>query len=305
MTLKIDFLKKKLAILNKIFWIGFFSKKWTSYINKKKTNLVLYSVSKEITPLIKKYSEIKPPTSSIGKKVWVFWYAGVKNSPPIVKKCIEQMQQIDQVELIILDKNNLEDFFIWDENIKRKFNAGYISITHLSDIIRNQVLTNYGGFWFDATIFTINKEIINMHCKDSFYTIKHKDYAACSHFSKGLWSSFLIGVPPNHPFTSFISEYYAWYYKYYDYPFDYFMTDYIYFLEFKTFSYITRQINDIKPENKDVFFLAKHLSKSCDDKQWANLLNENSIQKLNWRSTMKKSKQNSYYYRMFTHEDKR
>ena len=81
MTLKIDFLKKKLAILNKIFWIGFFSKKWTSYINKKKTNLVLYSVSKEITPLIKKYSEIKPPTSSIGKKVWVFWYAGVKNSP--------------------------------------------------------------------------------------------------------------------------------------------------------------------------------------------------------------------------------
>lgn len=51
--------------------------------------------------------------------------------------------------------------------ILKKFENGYISITHLSDIIRVLLLYNYGGLWIDSTVLNISS--INRKVFDSTF----------------------------------------------------------------------------------------------------------------------------------------
>ena len=209
-------LKRQLNVLNKIFWFGFYSKSWINYINRKKIDAVSTSLKDEVKPLLDKYKNVPIPDSQIGNRVWVFWYTGLDSAPSIVKKCIAEMRKMRDVDLVFLDKDNLDKYFIWDENIRKNFFDGVISVTLLTDVIRNQLMSLYGGFWFDSTILVIDNNFILDHEHEQFYSVKHKDYAACTHFNSGKWSSFLSGMPKGHPLASFTYDFFVWYFSKYD-----------------------------------------------------------------------------------------
>lgn len=89
------------------------------------------------------------------KTVWVFWMQGMENAPSLVRTCYDSVcRNIPQgYDVVLLSENNLKEYislpqFIWD-----KYERGCISTTHLSDIIRIELLCTYGGCWVDATVF--------------------------------------------------------------------------------------------------------------------------------------------------------
>ena len=289
-------LKRDLSFLNKVFWIGFYSKKWVHFINQKKIHFVINSIGKEIQPIIDRYQSYKIPNTKIGNRVWVFWYTGIENAPPIVKKCIEQMQIVKDIDLKFIDKENLNDYFEWDSNIKLKFEAGAISVTLLSDIIRNQLLSRYGGFWLDATILVLDKNFILNHKDLSFYSVRHQDYAACTHFNDGKWSSFLSGMPKGHPLASFSYDFFVWYFSEFDMSFDYFMIDYIYMFAYLKFTAVRKQIDSLTAENEDVFIMGRNIRKSCSKVQWNHVIDNNHIQKLIWKIDGNKISRNKKTY---------
>ena len=282
MSTDIAKLKRRFSFLDKIFWIGFYSKKWIDSINKAKIDLFMDTIGKEAEPIVDKYINAEYPSGPIGNRVWVFWYTGFDTAPPIVRKCIQEMQKVHGIDLVILDKDNLDEYFIWDPVIKERFEEKSISITFLTDVIRNQLMARLGGFWFDATLLVLDKDFIKDHSSLDFYSLRHGDYAACSHFNDGRWSSFLSGTPAGHPLPCFATDFFVWYFSQYKEICNYFLIDYVYMLAYLSFPELHKEIDDLEVENEDVFFMGRNIRKKCSDKEWNHVLQNNCIQKLIW-----------------------
>lgn len=115
-------------------------------INEKNIELYLMKIVKQKEDEIKK---IKPEALHHGilkDPIWIMWYQGIENAPDIVKCCIESVKEnCSGHEVIVLSEQNLSEFVKLPDFIIEKFKKGYISRTHLSDMIRLNLLYLYGG----------------------------------------------------------------------------------------------------------------------------------------------------------------
>ena len=56
-------------------------------------------------------------------------------------------------EFVVLDKTNISDYVRLPEYIEKKWKAGIIGNAQYSDLVRNELLIKYGGYWIDSTVF--------------------------------------------------------------------------------------------------------------------------------------------------------
>ncbi len=86
--------------------------------------------------------------------VWVMWLQGIDKAPEIVQKCIEsQKKNLPDKKFIILDDTNIGDYVSLPDYIEEKRKKGIIGNAHYSDLVRNEILIKYGGYWIDSTVF--------------------------------------------------------------------------------------------------------------------------------------------------------
>ena len=137
--------------------------------DKKSLEIVRLSVNNKILKrLRKKYkvfiNEFKKKQSHCqyehkhSNKVWICWLQGMDNAPDIVKKCYESIKKnlIDK-EIILLTEENYRDFVQFPTYIQEKIDNGTITKTHFSDLLRIELLIQYGGTWIDATVYCSGK----------------------------------------------------------------------------------------------------------------------------------------------------
>lgn len=94
------------------------------------------------------------PSQTAPKIIWTCWWQGKENMPPVVKRCIESMRQhCPQYDIRIVTTENMHNYIELPDYIWQKHQKGYISRTHLSDILRVSLLAKHGGLWLDATVF--------------------------------------------------------------------------------------------------------------------------------------------------------
>lgn len=102
--------------------------------------------------LIRKYSKDEL-THEHSRKVWVCWLQGMEQAPEIVKVCYESLKRhLKGREIIVITKNNINDYVTFPEHIQRKYEKGIIPMAQYSDLLRLELLTRYGGTWIDATV---------------------------------------------------------------------------------------------------------------------------------------------------------
>lgn len=101
------------------------------------------------------------PKERNNQTVWVMWLQGFENAPEIVKKCIaSQEKYMPGKKFVFLDKTNINDYVDLPDYIEDKWKNGIIGNAQYSDLVRNELLIKYGGYWIDATVlFTDNKLI--------------------------------------------------------------------------------------------------------------------------------------------------
>lgn len=95
-----------------------------------------------------------PKQDNEEKIVWICWYQGYENAPPIVKACINsiKMRMGKTHDIRIITEDNMEDYVKFPDDIKEKYRKGIISKPFFSDLLRLELLLTYGGIWIDATI---------------------------------------------------------------------------------------------------------------------------------------------------------
>lgn len=87
-------------------------------------------------------------------KIWVCWFQGEKQAPPIVHQCIASIRKYaGNREVIVLTEENISQYVTFPEFIIKKKEKGIMTNAHYSDILRLYLLAQYGGIWIDATVY--------------------------------------------------------------------------------------------------------------------------------------------------------
>lgn len=86
--------------------------------------------------------------------VWVCWFQGIdNNTPSVVKRCIQSMyDNLKKEEVILLTDENFPNYVSLPDFIMKKYRDGIITKTHMTDILRLELLIKYGGIWIDSTV---------------------------------------------------------------------------------------------------------------------------------------------------------
>lgn len=88
------------------------------------------------------------------KNIWMYWHQGFDKAPELVKNCVAQWRLLHpDWELKLLDKDTANDYLKTMPIDTAKLKE--LELPHYSDLIRTQLLINYGGVWADPTCFPL------------------------------------------------------------------------------------------------------------------------------------------------------
>ena len=105
-----------------------------------------------------KYDSKLPHETS--NKIWICWFQGIENAPNIVKRCYESvLKNMPNKEVILLTDDNIRNYVRFPDYIQEKYEKGIITRTHMTDLLRLELLIQYGGMWLDATVFCSSSKI--------------------------------------------------------------------------------------------------------------------------------------------------
>ena len=86
--------------------------------------------------------------------VWVCWFQGMENAPKMVQYCFESLKSnLRDKRIILITEDNYKAYVQFPTYILEKYEKGCFSKTHLSDLLRLELLIKYGGTWIDATVW--------------------------------------------------------------------------------------------------------------------------------------------------------
>ena len=111
---------------------------------------------REIQMFEKRYQDNE--VHKISNKVWVCWFQGMDQAPDLVKKCYQSLQEnLSDREIILITSENIQEYVEFPDYIIDKWKKGQITHTHMTDLLRLELLIKYGGMWIDATVLCTSK----------------------------------------------------------------------------------------------------------------------------------------------------
>lgn len=182
-------------------------------------------LNKQYKPVLQRFDKAYSPVNLVqqkSNKVWVFWLQGMENAPALVKKCYQSLHDnLKDREIILITQDNMKDYVQFPSYIEEKVKSGVITITHLSDLLRIELLCKYGGTWVDATVLCTGGNIPN-YMMDSdlfcFQNLRPGDNGSAINVS-----SWFMTACSNNKILLGIREMFFEYWKTHDYLIDYFL----------------------------------------------------------------------------------
>lgn len=240
--------------------------------HKKLLAYLKTNVFNEIEPV--EVSNIESQT----KYLFCMWWDGYVNAPELVQMCIASLKNIIGFEVVILDKNNISSFITLSNTIIERYEKNEITKTHLSDIIRVNLLANYNCVWVDATVF-ISKKIRNI---DKYNIFSISENYEKKYISKCRWTGFFMSCIDKQFLFSYAVQFFEIYWKKYNLLIDYYLLDYVYELMYENVEDFKNHI-DVLPQQDDIYALSNAMEVSNDIEMINNICETHPISKLTWK----------------------
>lgn len=237
--------------------------------------------------IIEKYScaesVFSPNAEPSRKRVWVLWWEGVEEMPEVVKHCVNSMKQhAAGYEVVVLTKDNYNEYAKLPKHIVDHFEKGDIEIVHLADILRVFLLCQHGGVWLDATVF-LSDDLPSDYVDSAFFS-SNTGNKASAFASKGRWSGYFMAVSHSHTVLfDYLREIYTEYWKEHDIILCYFLLDYLLLIAHDSFPPIGKLIDDIPVNNVNVKKLSAELNNPFDQGKWDDIKKDTVVHKLSWK----------------------
>ncbi|MDN2452991.1 capsular polysaccharide synthesis protein [Lactobacillus sp. UCMA15818] len=227
------------------------------------------------------------------RKIWFFWAQGIENAPVIVKKCYESLcENLKNRNIVVLDEYNYKKYISFPNYIQRKIDTGIITKTHISDLLRVALLSEYGGTWIDATVYCSGDNYEN-YMFDS-------DLFVFSSLKPGLdgkstqISSWFITSSPKNPIILLTKKLLYRYWLSNNKMIDYFLLHDMFQLAIETYH---EEWGKIVPfDNSTPHILLLRLFDKYDEKTWAAIKKRTSFHKLSYKFNLESMDTYDTYY---------
>ena len=163
--------------------------------SSKPTNLDVFNyVEQKYSDFLNELPVYKREDSPTPKIFWWCWLQGLKNAPPICKVCLKALaRNYPDYKINIVTLKNISQFVSFPEHVVKKFNAGKISPTHFSDMLRLELLINHGGIWLDSCVLCTGRE--RDYLSEPLFVFKRTGMDLSAHLA----SSWFIVAQKAHP----------------------------------------------------------------------------------------------------------
>lgn len=213
-------------------------------------------------------------------KVWICWFQGIENAPEIIKKCYESVKNnLKDREVILITEDNMEDYVKFPDYILEKYRKGIITKTHLTDLLRLELLIKYGGLWLDASVYCSNNNIPDYISNSDlfFFQCLKPGRDGHSHIN----SSWLISSKTNNKILMATKYLCYEYWKYNNYLIDYFLLHD--FMAIVLEYYESDWMKIIPVSNSTPHILLLRLFEPYDEVIWNEIKKQTSFHKLSYK----------------------
>lgn len=263
--------KSVTGILKKINYYSFV----TSSLSQR--NWALYKLRKKYSKFIDNM-DFEVSYEPISDIIWVCWLQGIENAPNIVQGCYRNLlKNAENKKVILITEKNMFEYVQFPDYIMEKYKNGYISKTHFSDLLRTELLVNYGGIWVDSTVLLTNR-IPNILLERPLFLFSQESFCDSRHFYYNNW--FIVAQKNNRVLRAVRSLLFE-YYKDNDYLIDYFLWHICMILVAEKYEDDVNNILGIA--DVDSHFLQFNFDKKFDQHYWNYLTDKTVIHKLTYK----------------------
>ncbi len=229
--------------------------------------------------------------------VWVCWFQGMEQAPALVQKCYQSLKEnLISKEIILITSENMSDYVTFPDYILEKWKKGQITHTHMTDLLRLELLIKYGGMWIDATVLcTENEKNIPPYFFDSdlfFFQCLKPGRDGHSHIN----SSWLISAKSNNKILMACRYLCYEYWKKNNSLIDYFLLHD--FMAIVLEYYPQDWLRVVPRDNATPHILLLKLFEQYDDKMWSYIKQQTPFHKLTYKFEPEKVNLKSTYYDM-------
>ncbi len=147
-------------------------------------------------------------------KVFVFWAQGIETAPPIVRRCADEVRRRHREgDVVFLDAASAREHAEVPAELAGRLGHEW---TRLSDLLRLELLSTYGGVWMDATCLPRARmqDAVPDLLESGFFAFTYR------HARLGNW---FLASEPNHYLVAMLREAHYAYWRAYDHVVDYYL----------------------------------------------------------------------------------
>jgi hypothetical protein len=255
--------------------------------------------------IINKYADSSTLPNSFIKKdstIWICWWDGEETMPPLVRVCYKTiLLHAGTHPVQLITKFNFRDFITIPDYILKKVESKIITVTHFSNMLRANLLYDYGGIWMDATILVLKDISLD---NSAFFTLKAPAkksksislarFAGLSNKSLSFnvndardpqtsrWSGFLIAGSKHSQIFAYMRDILYAYWKDHNDQIDYLLYDYTIALGYDNIPAAKKMIDDVPGTEKEKFVLEENLNKEYSEESFS-AFSSTTFHKLTWK----------------------
>ncbi|PRT72376.1 capsular biosynthesis protein [Streptococcus anginosus] len=282
-----------------------FSKKSLEIVRLNNSNVVLARLRKKYRSTIKKFREenqyslvYNQQHTSSSKKIWICWFQGLEAAPHVVQECIASVKKhLSDREVVVLTDANYHHYVTFPDHIKTKIAQGIISKTHLSDLLRLELLTKYGGTWIDGTVFCSSSDIPSYMLDSNLFLFQNlKPGLDGQALAISTW--FMTASKSHHPLLELTKDLLYFYWEQNNTMVDYFLIHHFFQLSIEEFPEYWSKV--VPFNNSTPHILQLRLFEKYDETMYHYILEQTPFHKLTYKFEEEKSRiPNTYYKHLF------
>lgn len=282
-----------------------FSKKSLEIVRLNNSNVVLARLRRKYRSTIKKFREenqyslvYNQQHTSSSKKIWICWFQGLEASPHVVQECIASVKKhLSDREVVVLTDANYHHYVTFPDHIKTKIAQGIISKTHLSDLLRLELLTKYGGTWIDGTVFCSSSDIPSYMLDSNLFLFQNlKPGLDGQALAISTW--FMTASKSHHPLLELTKDLLYFYWEQNNTMVDYFLIHHFFQLSIEEFPEYWSKV--VPFNNSTPHILQLRMFEEYDEKIYRAIIEQTPFHKLTYKFEDEKLEiPNTYYKNLF------
>ena len=194
----------------------------------------------------------------------------------------------------ILTEDNYRDYVTFPGFIREKIDSGQITRTHMSDLLRLELLIRYGGTWLDATVLCSSPEVPSYMLDSDLFLFQDLKPGWDGHSQR--ISSWMITSCTNHPILRLTRALLYEYWRKNSAMEDYFLFHDFFELAIESYP---QEWNEVVPcSNAAPHILLLRLFEQYDERIWEAVREMTPFHKLTYKFEPEKAQIPGTYYKV-------